>query len=76
LPRRKAREISKEATKVVRNKPPHELLIPIIDDAVEEERVALGKSGWRQLGGPLRREHKPEAELPTFPSDLLKRFPA
>ena len=49
LARRKTGQLGENATNIVRDKPPNQLLVLIIDDAVEHERVALRKSGRGQL---------------------------
>src|SRR6266508_382113 len=72
LPRRQIRKLAEQAAEIVGNEPPHELLVSIVHDAVQEERVALGKGRLRQLRRPLRGKDETESELTPLAGDPLE----
>ena len=52
------------------------LLVAVVADAVQEERVALREHGGRQLGRPLGGQDQAKPELAPFAGDALEDLAA
>ena len=57
---------------IVWNEPMDKLLVAVVADAVQEERVALREYGGRQLGRPLGGQDQAKPELAPFAGDALE----
>ena len=60
------RQFSKEITQPIRGEAFHQILVSVVDNAVQQERVALGENGRRYFRRALRSQHPIRARI-SFP---------
>jgi hypothetical protein len=70
------RQFPQQHAQRIWHEPPDQILIDVVDDAVEQKGIALREHGRRKLGGALRRQNEAKAELAALSGDPLEGLAA